>query len=130
MVRLIRAVSRHFIVPAAWTILTVIMLVLPPSSLPENETLFKIENLDKIVHMALFGGIVLLWGAWAHPRNPLDRPWFKFLIITTLFSILLGIVMEYVQLYWVHRDFDKEDIRADAAGAILAFGYLIITRRK
>ena len=39
--------------------------------------------------------------------------------------------MEYVQLYFVpHRDFDKADISADTAGAIAAFGYLIIVRKE
>jgi CDP-diglyceride synthetase len=131
MLRLIRKFSAGLFVPLLWTILTISLLCIPGSDLPEAGFLSSIKNFDKLIHVILFGGIVLLWGTWAHLRTTEDRRWFKTICSITLGVILLGILMEYVQLYLIaHRDFDKADISADMAGAIAAFGYLIIVRKK
>jgi hypothetical protein len=131
MLRLIRKFSVSFLVPLLWTAITIIALCIPGSDLPEPGLLNTIENFDKLVHLILFGGIVLLWGSWSHHRNADDRKWFKDICGITLAVVLLGIAMEYVQLYLVaNRDFDKADISADIAGAIGAFGYLIMVRNK
>jgi VanZ family protein len=131
MLRLIRKFSAGTFIPLLWTLITISLLCIPGSDLPEAGFLSAIKNFDKLIHVILFGGIVLFWGTWSHLRNPDDRSWFKTLCSITLGVILLGIVMEYVQLYFVaNRDFDKADISADTAGAIAAFGYLIIVRKK
>lgn len=131
MLRLIRKLSENFHIPLGWTILTIILLCLPGSELPHSGFIDRIRNLDKLIHMILFGGIVMLWGSWSHLRTSDDAAWFKSICGATLGAIILGIAMEYVQLYFVpNRDFDKADISADIAGAIAAFGFLIIERRK
>jgi len=131
MLRLIRKFSVSPLIPILWTLITITLLCIPGSELPGDGFFIKIENFDKLIHVILFGGIVLFWGTWAHLRNPVDQTWFKTICTLTLGVIILGIAMEYVQLYFVpHRDFDKADISADTAGAIAAFGYLIIVRKK
>ncbi|RYF96534.1 MAG: hypothetical protein EOO02_22010 [Chitinophagaceae bacterium] len=131
MLSLIRKLSAGIAVPVLWTIVVIILLCIPGSDLPEDELLKKIENFDKLVHLILFGGIVLFWGTWKHLHDSNDRTWFKFICTLTLSTIILGIAMEYVQLYLVaNRDFDRADISADSAGALAAFGYLIMVRRK
>jgi hypothetical protein len=131
MLRLIRQLSSQFIVPMAWTIVTVGLLCIPGSRFPEDGFLDSVENFDKLIHLVLFGGIVLFWGSFFHLKTKDDRKWFKTLIALTLGVILLGIAMEYVQLYLIpNRDFDKGDIKADMAGAIAGFGYLVIVRKQ
>jgi hypothetical protein len=131
MLRLFRSLSAGFWVPFLWTLLTIFLLCLPGDDFPDTGDIFKIENFDKLVHLVLFGGIVLLWGTYAHLRQPDDRAWFKSLVGITLAVIVLGIAMEYVQLYLVsNRDFDNADISADTAGCLAAFGYLIMVRGK
>jgi hypothetical protein len=130
MLRLIRKLSTGLAIPILWTLATIALLCIPGSDLPGKGFFAEIRNFDKLIHLTLFGGIVLLWGSWSHLRNPDDRTWFKSLCAITLAVVILGIAMEYVQLYFIpHRDFDKADISADSAGALAAFGYLIIKRR-
>jgi hypothetical protein len=131
MLSLIRKLSGNLLVPFGWTVITIILLCLPGSDLPHSGFIDSIRNLDKLIHLVLFGGIVVLWGTWSHLRTSNDQEWFKFVCGATLATITLGIAMEYVQLYLIpNRDFDKADISADIAGAIAGFGYLIIHRRK
>ncbi|MHA4843388.1 VanZ family protein [Flavitalea antarctica] len=131
MLRLIRKLCAGPIVPLLWTIITIFLLCIPGSDLPKAGIFSSIKNFDKLIHVVLFGGIVLLWGTWAHLRTPDDKSWFRTICSITLGGVILGIVMEYVQLYLVaHRGFDRADISADLAGAIAAFGYLIIVRKK
>jgi hypothetical protein len=131
MLTLIRKFSTASFIPVLWTVITIVLLCIPGSALPDSGLIDSINNLDKLIHVILFGGIVLLWGSWQHQRTSDDRKWFKYICSLTLGVILLGIAMEYVQLYFVaNRDFDKADISADIAGAIGAFGYLIMGRKK
>lgn len=121
-----RLCSRKYL-PIAWTLITIVLLCLPGSSLPgDGIQLFEIPNFDKIVHIMLFGGIVLFWGGYYAGYRPLDRPWIKLIIILAILSTGLGIVLEYVQFYFIpQRSFDKYDIVADACGSLLAACWLL-----
>lgn len=111
--------------PTGWTILTIALLCLPGSSIPGNG-LFNIPHLDKVVHVILFGGIVLFWGGYYAFRTPDSTNWRKQAVIWTVLSIILGIVLEFVQFYCIPlRSFDRGDIVADVAGAITAFLFLL-----
>jgi len=107
----------------AWTIIIFILLALPGDMLP-SETHTDIPNLDKGVHIILFGCFVFLWSfyyAARENRNTLNRK----LIIIFVIACLYGIGMEYVQKYFIpNRDFDIYDIAADIAGA--ALGLLVV----
>ncbi len=131
MLRLIRTLSSGPLIPFLWTVITIVLLCLPGSDLPGKGFFRSIDNFDKLVHLVLFGGVVLLWGSWSHLRMPGDREWFRSLVGITLGVIVLGIAMEYVQLYFIpNRGFDKADISADIAGCLAAFGYLIMVRKQ
>ncbi len=131
MLRLIRSLSSGTVTPLLWTLITIILLCLPGSDLPGKGIFGAIENFDKFVHVVLFGGVVLFWGCWSHLRQPDDREWFRSLVSITLAGIVMGIALEYVQLYLIpNRGFDKADISADIAGCLAAFGYLIMVRKQ
>jgi len=124
---LLRLCSNIFI-PAAWTIITIVLLCIPGSDLPTDSSfVFQIDGFDKFVHVILFGGIVLLWGFYY--KRTEDRQGQRSILYIILFSIGLGIAMEFIQLYFIpDRSFDKWDILADSGGAVLFGTYHLFLR--
>jgi VanZ family protein len=120
MVALIQRILSYRIFPLAWTLLIIILLSIPGSYVPGNG-LFGIQHFDKVVHIILFGFNVLFWGFYYWSRQLAKLRIKKIVIIITLLTIILGIAMEYVQLYFIpNRSFDGWDIVADIAGAVIA----------
>ena len=112
----------------SWTIIVLVLLSLPGTMLPDEPS-FKIPNLDKFVHICLFGGFVLLWCLYIsrrqHDSTKNHLKWFFYIFII---AVSFGITMEYVQKYFIpFRDFELGDIIADMIGAGLAYGICNIT---
>jgi VanZ family protein len=120
--RLYRIFSHRF--PAlAWTLFIFILLALPGSMLP-NENHFSIPQLDKMVHIILFGSFVFLWSFYFSTKEIKENLQGKFFRITVI-ACLYGFAMELIQKYFIpNRDFDIYDIAADVAGAIV--GYFVV----
>ncbi|MFT3826771.1 MAG: VanZ family protein [Chitinophagaceae bacterium] len=115
------------ITPVSWTIFTVVLLCLPGSAIPDTD-LWGAPGLDKIVHVLLFGGIVLSWGFYYYKLD--NEQWRRSLWFAAGFTILLGIILEFVQRYLiVGRSFDSYDIVADAVGALTATVIHLLWRR-
>lgn len=130
MVALIRRLSRTKIFPLIWTLLTIGLLCLPGKVIP-GLGLFGVKHLDKLAHIVLFGGFVLLWGLFAWQRKKLKIDWFFVLGGITLISITLGIAMEYIQVNFVpNRSFDVWDIWADVVGSVLVMFLLMRVGRR
>ena len=105
-----------------WTIIIFILMILPPGSLP-NRGIFGVPNLDKLVHMVMFGGFVWFW---YYSRNG-DGKTKGLLFRLVLLSAVYGISMEFVQENFTERNFDIWDIVADISGAALV--WIWITKR-
>lgn len=119
---LVQKLCAKKLLPVSWTLITIILLCLPGSTIPGDGTIFNIPHFDKVVHVILFGGIVFFWGSYYAFRFPAIQGWQKRVIVLAVLSTGLGIVLEYVQFYYIpQRSFDKGDILADAAGAIIAW---------
>jgi VanZ family protein len=121
-----RILSKRF--PAiSWTLIIFILLSLPGGMLP-NENNLSIPNLDKFVHVTMFGGFVFLWCLYFSYR-PTEKPVSKTLHFSIfLIACVYGTVMEYVQKYFIpNRDFDIYDILADIAGALVGYLFVILT---
>lgn len=129
MTAMIRRVFSYKFFPISFTLFTILLLCLPGSIVP-GTGIFSLPNLDKIVHVILFGMNVLFWG-WHFASSGKTTPALRWKFISaTAVMILLGVIMEYVQLYFIpNRSFDTWDIVADAAGAVLA-GIWLITSEK
>lgn len=109
-----------------WTFIIFILLALPGNMLP-NENHLAIPNLDKLVHMILFGSFVFLWSFYFAAKDPKNvksgNRTFRILVVACLY----GIMMEFIQKYLIpNRDFDIYDIVADSAGAVA--GYFIVRK--
>ncbi len=120
--RLYRLLSHRF--PAlAWTLFIFILLSLPGKMLP-NESQFRIPQMDKLIHIVLFGSFVFLWSFYFSTREGninLNRKYLRITIIACLY----GYAMELIQKYFIpNRDYDIQDIAADVIGAVL--GYIIV----
>jgi VanZ family protein len=121
--RLQQLLSNRF-TARAWTILIFILMAIPGKMLPSEGTTY-IPNLDKLVHVTLFGGFVYLWcsyyAAKKDKKNNLNKRFIAFLILACLY----GIATELMQKYFIpNRDYDIYDIAADATGAVI--GYIIV----
>jgi hypothetical protein len=113
--------------PASWTILVIVLLCLPGSAIPNQGPIFSLPNLDKAVHICLFGGIVLFWGLYFRQQSGAARQQSLWLIFTAFISIALGIGLEFIQLNFIpNRSFDLWDIAADTTGSLLFLGILFI----
>jgi hypothetical protein len=125
MLAMIRRIFSYKFFPLSWTLFTILLLCLPGSMVP-GTGLFALKNLDKIVHVMLFAMNVLFWG-WHYETS--DREWRQLKVIfiaATGIMITLGIVMEYVQMYFIpNRSFDGYDIVADIIGSVLAGLWLL-----
>jgi VanZ like family len=123
MAGLFKKLFSYLILPVGWTLLTIVLLCLPGSAIPDAG-FFGMEgfdNIDKVVHVILFGGIVLFWGLYMRYRRDQQRSAWKLIVLFISISITLGVVLEYIQFYFIpFRSFDKYDIVADSAGAIVA----------
>jgi VanZ family protein len=117
-----------FIPAIAWLILTIVLLVIPGPDVP-SAPIFDLVYFDKWVHIGMFGILTFLW---CFPFLKTEVASLKLFILITVCSILLGIVMEYVQKYVAfERDFDVLDMVADGVGSILALLWLsYFLRRK
>lgn len=76
----------------------------------------------------MFGLITFLlcWGIYK--KKAPSRKLYTYFIAVAAFCLLYGIIMEFVQKYWVvNRSFDAGDIIADGIGS--AFGGIFSVRR-
>ncbi|HEY4935198.1 MAG TPA: VanZ family protein [Puia sp.] len=107
-----------------WTIIVFILLALPGNMLP-NENHLAIPNLDKYVHIILFGSFVFLWSFYYGAKQEKNNNFYRRSVYILIIACLYGTAMEYVQKYFIpNRYFDIYDIAADVAGAVA--GFLII----
>lgn len=106
-----------------WFIISVVLLTLPGSDLPQENWLNTIY-FDKWVHIGMFALLVFLW-CWALSKKNLESPGLKIIFLRiAVAAIVYGILMEFVQRYFIPgRSFDITDMIADSVGASLGFFY-------
>ena len=130
MMRFVKKLCTWKVIPFGWTALTIFLLCIPGSAIP-SEGVFATEGIDKVVHVTLFGGIVLLGGFNLYFRRSEKQRWQRIIVSLTLFSVGLGIGLEFLQRDYIpNRSFDGFDIIADSAGAVLAALYHLYVKVK
>jgi hypothetical protein len=125
MLALFRRMISYKFFPLSFTLFTILLMCLPGSMVP-GTGIFALKNLDKFVHVMLFGMNVLFWG-WHYASTARDIANLRSIFVAaTGLMITLGIVMEYVQMYFIpNRSFDVYDIVTDVIGAVAAGKWLI-----
>lgn len=121
MMALLRKLTSSVFIPLAWTLLTIVLLCLPGSAFP-SKGLFNLDipHLDKVVHVILFGGVILFWCLYHLQKNPSNNKWRFTVLVIALCTIALGICMEYIQFNYVpNRAFDTGDIVANTVSTIM-----------
>lgn len=121
MLALIKKLTSNILIPVSWTLCTIILLCLPGSAFPGGG-FFDIPNLDKVIHVILFGGMIVFWSLYWFQKNTVSNRWHLIVIFIVLGTIALGICMEFIQFNYIpNRAFDKGDIAANTISA-LVFG--------
>lgn len=130
MKKFLLKLSSSISVPLGWTILTIVLLCLPGSAFP-SKGLFNlnIPHLDKVVHVILFGGVILFWCQYFFHRKDWNKNRRLTVVVLALSTIALGIILEYIQFNYIpNRSFDRGDILANSLGT-MAFGLFFYFRR-
>lgn len=108
-----------------------ILLSLPGNSFSHHQNWIDDFQIDKLVHMALFGSLALSFFVHFELSNNKFLKSIRAKAFTLIFCTLYGIGMEYYQKYFVPtRGFEVADMLADAIGAILALPFFTILRKK
>jgi VanZ family protein len=110
---------KKYIPALAWLLLSFVLLTLPGSSFTGYSWLDKIQ-VDKIVHIALFGMLCFLFYLPTGLSKLSAIAKKNRILQISIACLCYGIAMEFVQKYWVPlRSFDVYDIVADAVGSFL-----------
>lgn len=111
-----------------WLIFSTIAFCLPGKALPKNDWL-AIVQLDKWIHVGLFSVMIFFWCLPLFHRPSLHFTMPKLLIWISIAFFSYGIVMEFIQHFFISsRSFDMGDIAADAAGCLI--GFLFVKRQQ
>lgn len=118
-----RRIDLPFLLASLWFILSIILLTLPGSDIPKENWLDGIY-FDKWVHVGMFALLTFLW-CWAvSKRNQRSLKLKTFFFEITLLAIAFGVLMEFVQGYFIPgRSCDITDMIADTVGAAAGFFY-------
>ena len=110
------------IIPIGWTLIIQVLLCLPGSAFPKSD-LFKIPQLDKIVHVILFGGFVGFWCYYLSLKNIPEEQLKRLFFIVFLIAMANGIILEFIQRDYIpNRSFEEADIIVDVIAAGIAYG--------
>jgi len=99
----------------AWTLLIIVLLTIPGSSIPSASRLFEY---DKLAHASLFFVLTILWLAALANRNVSKA--IGIVLVIILFSFLSE---WYQQMLPFDRTADVFDAIADTVGALLGLSF-------
>lgn len=117
----------NFLPTVLYFVLSLVLLTIPGSDLPEVGFFSSIPYFDKWVHIGMFAIFTYLLGAAIYKSFQQDR---KLLLWAAVAGVVYGIAMEFVQKYWIpNRSFDFGDIAADTVGCLLGYWGLLIRFR-
>lgn len=108
-----------------WTALVAYLSLVRSGKIPQID----IQNIDKIIHLIFYFALTLLWFLFLkkHINSPNNG---KSLSISFVFSIVFGIIIEFIQeFYTATRQADAFDVLANATGSILAVIAIVLLDR-
>lgn len=110
-----------FLPGICWFFITLILLSLPGSAFPKESWADNLQ-IDKIVHIVLFGTLsYLFFIPYSKTKNDIGTKK-RIVIRIAICCLIYGVIMEFVQKYWIpNRSFDIMDIAADGLGSFLPY---------
>ncbi|HEY8388277.1 MAG TPA: VanZ family protein [Parasegetibacter sp.] len=108
-----------FLPAISWSLLIIVLLSIPGNELPDAGP-FTNLMLDKWAHIFLF---LILTALFCYPlKSRVTKLRTRFMVRIVIVSSIFGIIMEFVQHYFVpKRSFELGDIVADIVGAVAGF---------
>ncbi len=113
--------KRKYVYLSVWVLVIIVLSLMPKSSLGiKRVKLF--ENSDKIVHFMMYAILTILAIMALKKRDVCTK---RCLTIISIFSIFLGVLMEFLQEYLdIGRSFDTFDILANTTGVLFVIIFL------
>jgi VanZ family protein len=114
--------SLFLVAAISFTVLMELLLCLPGSTLPSGGV-FSLPQLDKFIHIFLFGGFTGLWCYFFYKTSHDACQLAKIFFYVFLVAAVNGIAIEFIQKYFIpYRSFDQGDIIADLLASSIAYG--------
>ena len=111
-----------FIPAFTWFVIASVLFLLPGEQLPE-EDLFKLPDVDKLIHTFLFFVLCILFYRpfrFSHDRAYKQAMFAKI----ALAAVIYGLIIEVLQKYFIpNRSFDLWDLVFDAIGCGASYWY-------
>lgn len=112
---------KKFVPGLAWFFIVAILTLMPGKEVPEVGWL-KIPQLDKLVHVAMFGGLTLFFSLPYLKSGFSAEKKRNIFIRISLCMIIWGLIIEVIQEYFVPgRGFEWLDLLADSVGVLIAY---------
>ena len=122
---------KKFLPGIAWFFIVGILTLMPGEDVPKVGWLSSIFGFDKIVHAALFGGLVFLFCLPYRKSQISHSQKIHYFIRIALAAIVWGITVEFIQKYFVPgRDFEWMDWIADSVGVLIALWLCIKIQKR
>jgi VanZ family protein len=116
-----RVTLLRFVPAVIWFLIVLGLMCTPRNQLPESK-LFSIIFFDKMVHVACFALLVILFYYPIGKTDGTAAGKLNYLARLTIAAVVWGITTELIQRYFIPgRSFDLLDWLADSLGAIAAF---------
>ena len=112
--------------PILWTIIILVLCLMPKSAEPPPFWITLIPYFDKVVHLGLYTVLAFLWyHSYKLKHSKL------FFVLILIYCFILGGAIELIQPY-VGRTKEMMDLVADLLGSVLGIGcfYLILNLKK
>jgi hypothetical protein len=115
---------KQFIPGIAWFFVVLALMCTPGKELPKMGSWFDYLDMDKLIHVCVFGlmAVLFMWpvGKSALPIREKRQYFFKIALCTCIW----GFTTELIQKHFIPgRSFDPMDFVADSIGGIAAYWY-------
>jgi TRAP-type uncharacterized transport system fused permease subunit len=113
--------AKKFIPGIAWFFLILVLVCTPGKDLPKVGDWFSLLDIDKLIHMGIFGVLAFLF---MYPFLKSDLPkkqqWY-YCIKIAIATCIYGYLTELIQKYYIPgRSYDMIDFASDGIGGIVA----------
>lgn len=114
---------KKFIPGIAWFFVVLVLMCFPGKEIPNVSWLEGI-NLDKVLHITVFGLLTVLFCWPFHKSSFNKKERLQYFIRIAIATSIWGLTTELIQRYLIPgRYFDVLDWIADSIGALLAFWF-------